>query len=177
MIIPHPKWYKDKTEKQREYRRRRKIRELEQRRKEYEEIKAKYSEQLGIKPKTEKEIVLENINKFLREQNNATSKDIPLSSLMSEEQFKEWMDKHIHTTDDLYRHGSDMTLEQFIICMNSFEYYTNDNCFYWQCVCSALNNILRKKCEYCNRDRPTSEERKLNYIIEEYPYIKARGWI
>ena len=96
---------------------------------------------------------------------------------MSEEQFREWMDNHIHTIDDLYRLGSDMTLEQFILCMDSFEYYTNDNCFYWQCVCSGLNNILRKKCEYCNRDRPSNEERKLNYLLEEYPYIKARGWL
>ena len=62
MIIPHPKWYKDKTEKQREYRKRRKAREQKARLEEYERIKQQYSKELGIEVKNETVVALESAN-------------------------------------------------------------------------------------------------------------------
>ena len=84
--MPHPKWYKDKTEKQREYRKRRKAREQKARLEEYERIKQQYAKELSIEPKNETVIALENISKFLREQNNNIIDTNKAREIMSEEE-------------------------------------------------------------------------------------------
>ena len=150
--MPHPRWYKDKTEKQREYRKRRKAREKAKRELEYKQIKEKYYKELSLSAPNETVVALENISKFLREQNsNNTVDKSKARDLMSEEELivdsesimEYWTCSHCgssvpiyyeycHNCYDLFRrlesrpYDRDSDAEIFLITHSEFKKYIRD---------------------------------------------------